>query len=275
MKISEIYPCEEESIQIRHNHVVLHPSDIHPLEADLILKDLFGEPNGDFDETKSQWSYLLHVPGGFVDIYDWKTFGLSIAVILEDAPQINPDELNSLPQKEKEERLILYNAQALKLSSEAEKIGKEFQSVLRKHLPKIKGKIKKLASNPPWLLIQNPYAVYYSSAKNMLEKAKVPDSKCADISDYCRSAFFLFFASFEGFLNLIYELYLRQPLRDERISAKFSREQVDMKVRLAPIYCECFSDEIIDHRSEVFRNFQSLVNLRNDFIHANFTKRLC
>jgi hypothetical protein len=72
-------------------------------------------------------------------------------------------------------------------------------------------------------------------------------------------------------LNLIYELYLKAELRDERIYERLSREQIDIKVRLAPLYCECFSKEI-DHNAEEFKRFHSIINLRNDFIHTNLTK---
>ena len=72
-------------------------------------------------------------------------------------------------------------------------------------------------------------------------------------------------------MNLLYELYLNSALRDDRISDRLSREQIDIKVRLAPIYCECFSRQSFDHTTEVFKRFHSLVNRRNDFVHANLT----
>ena len=117
--------------------------------------------------------------------------------------------------------------------------------------------------------LQNPFALYYNSAEVLLGKAEESDNNS---SDYCRSAFFLFIAAFEGLLNLIYELYAKPNLRDERIYDRLAREQIDIKVRLAPLYCSCFTNTPVDHHSEVFKRFHSIVNLRNDFIHANFTK---
>jgi hypothetical protein len=61
-------------------------------------------------------------------------------------------------------------------------------------------------------------------------------------------------------------------LRDERIYERLARDQIDIKVRLAPVYCTCFSNNPIDHHSDAFKRFHSIVNLRNDFIHANLTK---
>ena len=73
-------------------------------------------------------------------------------------------------------------------------------------------------------------------------------------------------------MNLIYELYVKPDLRDERIFDRLSREQIDVKVRLAPVYCDGFKSKTIDNHSETFKKFHSIVNLRNDFIHANLTK---
>jgi hypothetical protein len=63
-------------------------------------------------------------------------------------------------------------------------------------------------------------------------------------------------------------------LRDERLFDRLSREQIDIKLRLAPIYCECFSEKLIDHESDIFKRFHSIMNLRNDFIHANLTQSM-
>jgi hypothetical protein len=154
-------------------------------------------------------------------------------------------------------------------STRAENIGNEFLELLRKYIPKSAAKVKKAVDDSDQFVLQNPFTLYHGSALDLLEE--VPDAGI-DSSNYYRSAFFLFIAAFEGLLNLIYELYLKPELRDERIYERLSREQIDIKVRLAPLYCDCFADKSLDHNSEVFRRFHSIVNLRNDFVHANFTK---
>jgi hypothetical protein len=160
----------------------------------------------------------------------------------------------------------------------AKKIGSEFLEYLKLQSTKALAKLKSSSANATGYIFQNPYAIYFSSAKNLLEQGKsLIDSERPWIvkkkqSDLIRSAFFLFVASFEGFLNLIYELYLKPSLRDERIYARLSREQVDIKLRLAPMYCLCFGVDTIDHKNDLFQKFQYIVDLRNDFIHANLTK---
>lgn len=70
------------------------------------------------------------------------------------------------------------------------------------------------------------------------------------------------------------ELYLKSVLRDDRIAQRLNREQIDIKLRLAPVYCDCFSGQAIDHTSDVFKKFHTIVNLRNDFVHANITQSM-
>ena len=186
------------------------------------------------------------------------------------------------------DRLYGYDSQYLRVDvyhkaeagEGAEKIGEEFIQLIRKQIPRYMAKLKAAASSADGFIFRNPYAIYFSSAEKLLDRAaKIQDEAALPLEepeerseDYCRSAFFLFVASFEGLLNLIYELYLKPALRDERIYNRLSREQVDIKLRLAPMYCLCFSGDVIDHRSDAFQRFQYVVDLRNDFIHANLTK---
>lgn len=81
-------------------------------------------------------------------------------------------------------------------------------------------------------------------------------------------------SSFEGFLNILYELYLHPELREDRIFARIGREQIDIKLRMAPIYCDGFKVETINHEDSRFKNYLRLINLRNDYVHANLIKRL-
>lgn len=243
---------------------LLKPEEVSPLEAYLVLKETFGEPNDEFfDESKSQWSYLLKLQNTYIQIYDWKIDSWSLAVYSEDR---------------KEET--------------GQKIAKSIHQCIKSQVPKFKSKIKDCISKPAGYVIQNPYHLYYQTANELLELVKLGVSSPEALqnteteqikflirnlspdSSVCRAAFFLYIASFEGLLNLIYELYLRSSLRDQRIYEHLGREQIDIKLRLAPVYCDCFQDEPVDRNTEEFKKFHSIINLRNDFIHANFTKSM-
>jgi hypothetical protein len=264
MKLNECsIPNAEE---IEHWHAIpraylLKPDVLTPFEVYLILKDSFGDSNvADFDEDMSQWAYLLKFQNGYIHIYDWKFWTWSIAV-------------HPLDGSEETGRVI------------AEGLLKQFEHLAQKNRPRLKA----VSGNAKAYIIQNPFALYYQTATELLNLAqfdtrdwgssrqmKIASARFGVYSKpaLCRSALLLLLASFEGLLNLIYELYLKESLRDERIYERLSREQIDLKFRLAPVYCSCFGDAPIDPASDAFRNFQTLVNLRNDFIHANLTKSM-
>lgn len=141
---------------------------------------------------------------------------------------------------------------------------------------------------------------YYSIAKNLLDVAssieKITINNSTQIfhehqnkttnqlslnfelwhkkDDLYRSAFLMFLSSFEGFFNILYELYLKAELRTDRIYDRISREQIDIKLRIAPIYCNGFNDKTINNEDSRFKDYLRLVNLRNDYVHANLIKSL-
>ena len=192
---------------------------------------------------KSQWCYELKIPGAFLEIYDWKMSTWSIAVYADSHEECTAHE-----------------------------IADQFLDLFRKQAAQHNIKIKAAIAKPKGFVLQNPFTLYYASAKNILSDLREPDvdvdeegnigsSPLRQDPDFCKSTFFLFVAALEGLMNLIYELYLKPDLRDERIYERLSREQIDLKVRLAPAYCECFKNELIDSESEVFRKFHSIVTL--------------
>ena len=200
----------------------------------------FGAPNGGFDETKSQWCYHLRAPGAIIDVYDWKLESWSIEVYEQ-----SNDE------------------------GKAQRIGTQFAHLLAKESNKHSAVIAKAAREATGYIFQNPYLLYYETGDELL--ARAVEGSIGDRIFCCRAAFFMFISAFEGLLNLIYEMYLKPELRDERIRERLGREQIDIKVRLAPVYCECVSKDRIDHESDAFKRFHSVANSRNDFIHANIT----
>lgn len=242
MKFSDLAAVpDEDTSDVRVRTAVVKPS-VNPLEAYLTLRQQYGPPNSEnFDDLKSQWCYHLKVRDAFIEVYDWKLETWSIAVY-----EKNNDE-------------VAANA-----------IAREFEQLIVQSCSKHSGAIKKAASQASGYVFQNPYLLYYETGEQLL--ARAVDGKVSDDVNSCLAAFFMFMSAFEGFLNLLYEMYLKRTLRDERIYDRLGREQIDIKVRLAPLYCECFSGDQIDHQASEFKRFHYIANLRNDFIHANLTK---
>jgi hypothetical protein len=123
-------------------------------------------------------------------------------------------------------------------------------------------------------VIQNPFALNFRMAEELIGSAEIAAGREAlsVSSTVCQAAFFHLLIAAEGFLNLIYELYLKPELRDDRIAGRLVRDQIDVKLRFAPVYCDCFAGKPFDHQTAAFQNFQRLFKIRNDLVHANVTK---
>lgn len=234
--------------------------DISPYLVYTILKESFGAPNSDFfDEDKSQWQWIFKYKDFYIEIYDWKLLSTSIGIYHEGSDQVK-----------------------------SERLGNEINELLAKIAEQKKSLLKTKAKNCKHKLLENPFVIYYSTANNLLSIAKTIDKlikihseipiETFDLwekkNDLYRSAFLMLLSSFEGFLNILYELYLKTELRTDRLYERISREQVDIKLRIAPIYCDGFKAKTISHEDERFKNYLRLVNLRNDYVHANLIKSL-
>ena len=246
--------------------------DINPYLVYTILKENFGQPNSEFfDEDKSQWQWLFTYKDFHIEIYDWKLLSSSIAIYHQSSDK-----------------------------EQSQKLAETINDLFNKAAQQKKAKIKLLVKEAKHKLLKNPFVTYYSTAENLLELSTAIDqwtlSNSASLqdelskgigttltssldlwdkkSDLYRSAFLMFLSSFEGFLNIMYELYLKTELRADRLYDRISREQVDVKLRIAPIYCDGFKTKTINHEDDRFKNYLRLVNLRNDYVHANLIKSL-
>jgi hypothetical protein len=240
---------EEHEVAAKERTGFARPSSLSPLEAYLGLKALFGEPNREYvDETAQQWVFLIKTEDAQIEVNDWKLESWSIHVY---------DKNNDVGR--------------------SEELIKELEKQIIHALAKQRSLLSDLLKSPAGHIIENPFALYYRTAQELIEIAEklhtkhgTPSSTASGLGDWsthytiCRAAVFNLIAAIEGLLNLMYEIYLKAELRDDRIVQRLAREQIDVKLRLAPIYCDCFIGKPIDHTTEAFRTFNRLVNTRND-----------
>ena len=229
--------------------VLLKP-EIAPLEAYLAMRSVFGPPNsGPSEDKKVQWEWVLAAPDYVVRVYDYKLDSWSIEVY-------GPEE---------------------SVEREANAFKKKVVATANK---KVRGQLKNALKTPESLMIENPYGYYYTTATD-LHQAAVRFLRGGDdsfsrtglhVDSIMSAAFLMYFSAVEAFINLMYELYLRSDLRDDRIVTRLSREDLDVKLRLCPLHLDCFSGEVIDSSEAAIRDFQKLTMLRNDFVHGNVTK---
>lgn len=117
-------------------------------------------------------------------------------------------------------------------------------------------------------VMDNPFHIYMTQARALLNT--LPDD-----SPYASTApFLLLWASVEGFVNLIYELYLDEAYRhDKRILEQLKRRNLETKLRMAPAFCHGFAVKVIPTGKEMHR-FKDIIALRNELVHANLNSSM-
>lgn len=151
---------------------------------------------------------------------------------------------------------------------------KTIKKMVEKEISRLRSQKSLQEPEPYQTSFDNLFHLYFDEGRSLLEELQnnqeqkyLPKNHFPELSP-----FFLFVASFEGFLNLIYELYLSKEYRDDdRVRDHLKRAPLDVKLRLAPAYCSCFRKKIIES-NESFKKFQAVIELRNDFVHANLTE---
>ncbi|SDX41347.1 hypothetical protein [Hymenobacter psychrophilus] len=207
-----------------------------------LLYDLFGSPKyKPLDAERIQWTFEIIFDNFIFLISDWE----SSTWMANCSTRQGADVSNA--KKATNDLINLINKQVVKYKKDEEE----------------NLKLKKER------FIENPFKLY-AEIDNIQEK----NDTLSLISTLCKASFSSFMSSFEGLLNLLYEIYLNKALRESRINDRLSREQIDIKFRLAPFYCDGFKVKTLDSSNESFKNLLKLVNLRNDFIHANITESM-
>lgn len=112
-------------------------------------------------------------------------------------------------------------------------------------------------------IMDNPFHIYMTQARSLLQT--LPED-----SAYASTApFFLLWAAVEGFVNMIYELYLDEAYRhDKRILEQLKRRNLETKLRMTPAFCHGFALKVIPTGKEMKR-FKDIITLRNELVHAN------
>ncbi len=242
-------------------HYGEHPLHTPPYLTYLVLREKFGEPT-EIRERDGDEGFCLYEIGVQDDtrlsVFLW---GWSYEGVLS----------------QHSEKITLTDPFFYAYGKDEQRVQKEIREFIRlitEECKNRKGKIAEVLKNAQPIYVENPFYLYFEGGKSLLQQAKEHNQHDKKAGHLCRSAFFMFMASFEGFLNLLYESFLDVNLRtDQRLTKYLQRLDIDLKLRLAPRFCVCFESTSFE-KSEEFARFQSLVNLRNDFLHANLVKTM-
>ena len=257
------FPNGQKCVSLGGGILTGSPGDVHKLMAYKIMHETFGPPNTDFVGEKSNWEWILKTDKGLLSVYDYKGWW-SIGYVGTD--------------RNIKKELIEY-ASMLKdaILEEANKF-----KITKKQI-----KDKKIGG-----IITNPYSLFFNTAEHLLDEAQRiitdirnynKDKKGSDlfteelnksliVGALFRSAFVASYLGFEGFINVIYNIFLDSRYRNDIFENKLKKEMIPIKLLEIDKYCNGFTGPVILVEDELFKAFQYLTNIRNDFVHANIVK---
>ncbi len=249
-------------ISLEKDHQYRIDLDLQPYIVFKILKEkLRVAPYPYRVGDKVQWQFHIKYGDYFIEVYDWKFYKCT-AIVHGDVSK-----------------------------DDCEVVMDEFIKLLVSFVDNYTGRLKKTIQRATVRYIENPFALNIESASilhNQLEdnlEDKSSNSSSDDLAKMVNNfyvqdrlkkgavqgSYILYLSAFEGFLNLIHHLYLKDEIRkDTKKASEISRANLNEKIPAMPKYCICFDDNV-EFKSDAFDKYYSIINLRNDFIHANLT----
>lgn len=250
------YAPSEDFMKFSHFHVYLflkkrfgkvNPSKWVTLDSDGLI-----ESSG-----KVQWLYFIRMPHGLLEIYDYKREHCIFASYTLDQGYTGSE----MPAELVDDLKVFIN----ELRQFITTIHVQEKSAFNGHI------------------IINPFEVHYRNASYHLRKLRnlarkeltthgyYERMKLHNESEYLSyAAFVLLMASVEGFVNLLYELYLRPDIRENNsIRKKIVNDKLDFKIKMLPIYCSVFKNRWREN-DPIYVELKRLMTLRNEIVHADF-----
>lgn len=239
-----------------------------------VLEDTFGPMNTDFVDEKSTWRWVFKTDNGLLSVYDYKS-GWSIGYVGTDRElKVRLKELANVLKD-----AILEEAKKIKISKkqiQESKLGgvvtnpyllfRETSWELLEEAKKIISEIKKSKIN------ENDIKNEFDDIKSKIDEINREINISHTVISLFSSAFIASYCSLEGFINIIYTIFLKKRYKNELFEKKLQNEMIITKLLEIDRYCNEFNEPVISVDEELFKAFQHLTNVRNDFIHANITK---
>ena len=211
------------------------------------LRSEFGAPNCEA-EGNVDWIWFLGCDNAYLEISGYNKSGVQISVWLKPEAKVDFDGFSEQVENDLIEKVKKFK----KRNNSVSKTGE---------------------------IVENPYKTYLETSEGLYNLALASwqdysSRKKSHIAPLCRSGLNSYLSCFESFLNLLYFLFLKKGLTKTRLQEGANRLHIDLKIRMAPIYCSCFETEEFDEKNPTFKRYMQLVDLRNDFVHANFRKEM-
>ncbi len=237
------------------------PGGIHRTFVFKIMHEAFGTSNYCPGE-KSNWCWVIYTDAGLLTVYDYKG-GWSVGRLYSD-----------ISKGLETEAMFLRDA----LLEKAKKI------VFSK---------KQIASEKIGAAIRNPYSMYRAVTGTIIKQADCLQEEVQKLrgeKDFSKlieslnieifqnrlflAAFMNTFLCLEGFINLIYRLFLRKRYQNDIYERKLKNEMLPIKILEMDVYCHSFLHSPFNIDDELFSAIQHFLSLRNSFLHANICETM-
>ena len=90
----------------------------------------------------------------------------------------------------------------------------------------------------------------------------------------CSSSSVCFLMALEGFINTLYELFLKPEYSHNAYARSALKSNLDLRILQLPFYCHGFSNADISPDSIEYTNWLDIRAFRNNMVHANVTKKI-
>ena len=236
------------------------PGGFHNTIIYKVMKETFDEPNS-YNEDEDTWEWTIYTDVGFLTVYEHKG-----------------------------DWSIGYIGTNQKLSAEFLNEASALQDALLKEADKIHFSKKQIKEQKVGGAILNPYSLYRDTTKDLIRQtsliikeienlqkeggiSKFRDSfvKSQFVSSLNRSAFMTTFLSLEGFINLVYTLFLKNRYRNDIYDKRLRNEMLPIKILEMDVYCHSFKSSPLEKNDELFGAIQHFINTRNLILHANIS----
>lgn len=248
------------------------PMVLSPLALYKYLKARFGHPNGFVGILKSKtsdnlihWHYSFQVSEAVIDIMG-KTSGLEIVIKATTPLKLNAKDWQKLVEN---------------LQNDFKKYGKQMSltqanfehwSLFINPFTRIEHTIQEYLDKLIKLDLTEPASYKIGSKKALNKYIKEMNAWVKNISDAAAlgtTIRMLCPVMAESFINLILLVFRKEEYKnDERLYDNLIRQQIDIRVKTLHLHCTCFP-KMIDSSTDAFKNFHTLMNKRNDFLHGN------
>jgi hypothetical protein len=273
-KLSDFRLATEEEIEKTRKNAdeligyAIYPGftgEVHKTVIYKIMAENFGQPNL-YPSEKSNWEWVIFTDIGLLTVCDY--YGDWSIGCLYTEPT---DEIKA--EVEVLKKCLLDKASKVHVSRQQIKKGKKGGRIIspyylyRRTADELMGLAVRTIGEIEELEKEKKDK---DSPETFLDIQNAIWNKHETVASLFRASFMSTFLSLEGFINLIYFLFIKDRYRCDMFEERIKKgEMLPIKILEMDTYCHSFKHPPLNKDDELFSAIQQFTNIRNLFMHAN------